>query len=106
MFSSKNIDLNNHDENEYLASPLFLDSYRGVTTSIRKLGKCSANKKLQSVMFEDDALSGESNVGMSNFNVSLNDREQSHALKSNVISESYHPLQNSLLKINSTLINL
>ena len=57
-------------------------------------------------MFEDDALSGENNVSMSNFNISLNDREQSHALKSNAISESYHPLQNSLLKINSTLTNL
>ena len=73
MFSTKHIDLNNQDENEYLASPLFLDSYKGVTTSIRKLGKLSANKKLQSVMFEDEAFSNENNAGVSNFNVSLND---------------------------------
>ena len=46
MFSSKNIDITNHDENEMLASPLFLDTYKGVTTSIGKLGRLNASKKL------------------------------------------------------------
>ena len=57
-------------------------------------------------MFEDEAFSNENNADMSNVNWSLNGIDHNHLSKSNAFSEPHHPLQNTLLKINNTLINL